>query len=165
MHSNIDKIIEQIHKDCFRICYLALGKYLEIAGNVGIFCQSEQEYGEFVSSKNELTEPSDNPNQKYFKLRKNIIIPRANDIPETIYTHLYIRKPDPTPYGLYRGDIDFVLDLIKYLEFKKTIKQVVGAQIYDRPGWDTIQITNPQIKSVAYVSTKEFAEKVRVKFD
>ena len=41
---------------------------------------------------------------------------------------------------------------------------IKGAEMYDRPGWDTIQISDPNINAVAYVSTKEFAEKVRVRF-
>jgi hypothetical protein len=84
-----------------------------------------------------------------------------------MYTHLYIRKPDPTPYGQYNGDVDFVLSGDEYVELKKLLldgEEIKVAQIYDRVGWDTIQLIWPGINSVGYISTKEFAEKVRVRF-
>lgn len=165
MYSDLHQLLIQIHKDCFQICNISLGKYLPVAGNIGVFSQNEADYKNFMTVREILIESSDNPNQKYFRLKNELIIPKIDVIPQTTYTHLYIRKPDPSPYGKYLGDIDFVVDGKEYDELKNNVKNIAGAELYDRPGWDTIQITNPNIKSIAYVSTKEFAEKVRIKFN
>ena len=55
----------------------------------------------------------------------------------------------------------------EYERFKEAVVsgQIKGAEIYDRPSWDTVQITSPDVDSVAFVSTGDFAEKVRVRFD
>lgn len=167
----MDKFLERvkhIHKDCNLICKQTIGKYLPVAGNIGIFCQNESEYKDFLDVKNTITKSSHNPNQKYFELIEPIIISGDSEIPESTYTYLYIRKPDPTPYGKYLGDIDFVLENDAYESLKqRVITGTLGDTVvlYDRPGWDTIQVTSPDVTSVAYISTKEFAEKVRVKFD
>lgn len=161
------ELIQRINSDCHKLCNYSLGRYLEVSGNIGIFCQSEEEYEIFSRLREQLTEASDNPNQKYFKLNEPIVVSTGGDIPSTSYTHLYIRKFDPTPYGKYLGDVDFILENSEYLDLKeKVLKNMIkDAQIYDRTGWDTIQITNPDINAVTYISTKDFAEKVRVKFD
>lgn len=161
------RTIESIHFRCNKLCRLVLGKYLANSGNIGVFCHADDEYKLLTKVDEELTLPSDNPNQKYFRLRKPIVIAFKGDIPKATYTHLYIRKPDPTPYGKYLGDVDFVMESQDYLKLKNALlngKVVKGAQIYNRPGWDTIQLTDSSIDVVAYVSTQEFAEKVRVKF-
>ena len=159
--SGLLKIINQIHTDCHKLCFQALGEHLPVAGNIGVFCHSKNEYELFTKIRGELTYPSDNPNQKYFLLKEPIVIGSAT------YTHLYIRKPDPTPYGKYLGDVDFIMEEQEYSEFKNSVQNglIKGAEIYDRPSWETVQITDQNINSVAYISTKEFSEKVRVKFD
>jgi len=159
--------IKNIHTDCHMLINQSVGRFLPVAGNLGVFCQSEEEYDHFLVLSEEITFPSSNPNQKYFELKEPIGIQAKDDIPGAAYTHLYIRKPDPSPYGRYFGDIDFVMVSDEYKGFKELVNkdEIIGTEMYDRPGWDTIQITNPDINSVAYVSTKDFAEKVRVKFD
>jgi 8-oxo-dGTP diphosphatase len=159
--------IQQIHLTCNQLCEQLLEKYLPNSGNMGVFCQSEEEYKHFTKLREELTQPSDNSNQKYYKLREPIIIPASGDIPETTYTHLYIRNLDPTPYGKYKGDVDFVIEQEEYKELKERVGkgEIKGAEIYNRPGWDNIQLTDPTINAVAYISTMEMAEKVRIKFD
>lgn len=159
--------IKNIHTDCHILINQSAGRILPVAGNLGVFCQSEEEYDHFLALSKGITFPSNNPNQKYFELKESITIQAKEDIPEASYTHLYIRKPDPTPYGNFLGDIDFVMESDEYKNLKKLVGngKINGAEIYDRPGWDTIQITNPDINSVAYVSTKDFAKRVRVKFD
>lgn len=149
------------------MCKQILGEYLPNSGNMGVFCHSDEEYTSLTKLREELTEPADNPNQKYYKLSEPIVIPAEGDVPETTYTHLYIRKPDPTPYGKYKGDVDFIIAPEKYLKLKEKVEngEVKGAEIYDRPGWDNIQLSDHDIDAVAYVSTKEMTEKVRVKFD
>jgi hypothetical protein len=126
-----------------------------------------EEYKEFEEVRKRITRASDNPKQKYFELKDPIVIEASPDTPEDRYTHLYIRKPDSTPFGKYLGDIDFVMEPEEYKDLKDFVRggKVEGAKLYDRPGWDTVQITDPNIDSVAFVSTNEFAEKVRVRFD
>lgn len=159
--------IKRIHLSCFKLCKQILGAYLDASGNIGVFCQSEREYEIFMRIRKELTEMSNHPDQKYFRLYQPIIYATEGEIPEATYTHLYIRKPDPTPYGKYLGDVDFILDSAEYQKLKESVTKglIKGAEVYDRPKWDTVQMTSLDVDSVAYVSTKEFAEKVRVKFE
>lgn len=163
----LQKRIEQIHLDCHKLCIMSIRKYLPVAGNLGVFSQSEDEYLIFSKLQKELVEVSANPKQKYFKLISPIIISTIDENPQAIYTHLYIRKFDPSPYGTYLGDVDFVMRRDAYIKLRESVSRgfIPGAEIYKRPGWDTIQITDPNINSVAYISTRNFAEKVRVKFD
>jgi len=84
-----------------------------------------------------------------------------------ILTHIYIRKYDPSEYGKYKGDVDFIIDDEEYANLKEKVinKEYAGAEMYQRTGWDTIQITKGEIDVVSYLSTLEMAEKLRVKFD
>lgn len=160
-------LIRSIHEDSYGLCKRAFGKYFSNAGNVAIFCHSDREYTGFEELQKELTEPSDNPNRKYFKLYDPIFIPAERGLPEGVYTYLYVRKPDPSPYGRFSGDVDFFTESEEYLRLKESLQKGVvfeGAEIYDRPGWDMIQISNPNISAVAYVSIKSMTEKVRVRF-
>jgi hypothetical protein len=104
--------IEYMHFESFRLCKNSFGKHLPVAGNVGVFCHYDEEYEELVKIREELTEDSDNWNQKYYKLHSPITILAKDEIPETTYTYLYIRKPDP--YRHHIGDIDFVLGVDEY---------------------------------------------------
>ena len=159
--------VEQIHFLCHGLCKKALGNYLPVSGNAGVFCQSDEEYEQFTKIREELTESSDNPNQKYFKLIKPIVVQSERGVPEATYTHLYIREYDTSPYGNNLGDVDFILAEEGYKRLKSQVEkgEIKGAEMYDRPGWDIVQIVDPNVNAVAYVSTQEFAEKVRVKFD
>jgi hypothetical protein len=160
-------IIQNIHVNCFTLCKYTIGTYLPIAGNIGIFCQSEDEFETFTKIQKEICEASDNSNQKYFILKNPITIEQTRDIPTTTYTHLYIRKPSPN--SPERGDVDFVLGKTEYENLKQEVlnnpNNVPGASIYNRPGWDTIEIRDANISALAYVTTTEMAEKVRVRFD
>lgn len=156
--------IKHTHYMCFTLCKETFGKYLSVAGNVGIFCHYEDEYKTLTQIRKELTEPSSNPNQKYFCLHEPIIISAKDDIPETIYTHLYIRKPDQ--YRGQVGDVDFFISDNEYIELKKSLEgsaKINGARVFDRPDLDMIELSNPGIDALAYISTKLMTEKVRVK--
>lgn len=156
--------ITHIHFSCYQLCKDSFGEYLPNAGNVGVFCHYDDEYGALVNIRKELTEPSDDPNQKYFKLYKPIIIQAQNGVPETTYTHLYIRKPD-----IYRsqvGDIDFYLEQSEYDDLKKSLqdgKQIKGARIFPRNDLDMIEVFDPDVDALGYVSTNTMTEKVRIK--
>jgi len=156
--------IRYIHFECHRLCKLSFGKYLPNAGNMGVFCHYNDEYEFLIKLRKELTETSDNINQKYFRLHQPIIIQAKGDVPETTYTHLYIRKPDP--YRHHVGDIDFYLEPEKYKELKESMlagKKIKGARVFERPDLDMIELYDPDIDALAYVSTEKMSEAVRVK--
>lgn len=158
------KVIKHIHSKCYKLCKQSFGYYLPNAGNMGVFCHYEEEYERLIEIRKELTEASDNLNQKYFHLYKPITIPTQNDVPETTYTYLYIRKPDP--YRHHVGDVDFYLELEKYKELKESLlsgKKMVGARVFNRPDLDMIELYNPDVDALAYVGTNKMSEMVRVK--
>lgn len=82
--------IEHIHFACYELCHQSFCKSLPNDGNIGVFCHYGDEYKNFVEIRRQLTEPSDNLNQKYFKLREPVTISARGDVPETTYTHVYI---------------------------------------------------------------------------
>lgn len=156
--------IKYTHFACYDLCKQSLGKYLPNAGNIGIFCHYDDEYQRLVAIRKELAEPSDNPKQKYFKLHEPIVIVAKDEVPETTYTHLYIRKPDP--YRHHVGDVDFYLEGEEYIKLKHSLqngKVIPGARIFPRQDLDMIELYNPDVDALGYVSTNTMAEKVRVK--
>ena len=131
---------------------------------MGVFCHYDDEYEFLTKLRKELTEASGNVNQKYFRLHKPIVISAKGDVSETIYTFLYIRKPDP--YRHHVGDIDFYLEPEKYKELKEfllTGKKIKGARVFERSDLDMIELYNPDVDTLAYVSTEKMSEAVRVK--
>jgi hypothetical protein len=162
------EVIKQIHFACYKLCKQSLGKYPPNAGNIGIFCHDDDEYAILIKMREELTEPSDSPNQKYYRLLEPIIVLAKDDIPETIYTHIYIRKPDPTPYGQHTGDIDFVLNNSEYIELKQSLKNGVaikGARIYDHPAQDMIELYDSDIDALGYISTEKTTKDIRARLN
>ncbi|MBI2797671.1 hypothetical protein HYX70_00020 [Candidatus Saccharibacteria bacterium] len=120
---NQDELLEAvkyIHFACYKLCKQSFGKYLPNAGNAGVFCHYDEEYDKLVGIRKQLTELSEDPKQKYFKLHEPIVIETKDDIPETTYTYLYIRKPDI--YRAQVGDIDFYLEQKEYHELKKSLQ-------------------------------------------
>lgn len=158
------KAIKYVHFACNKLCKQSFDEYLPNAGNLGIFCHYEDEYDRLISLRKEMTEESDNINQKYFRLHEPIIIPAEGDIPKTTYTHLYIRKPDP--YRHHVGDVDFSLESSEYKELKQAMqngKIVKGARIFPRQDLDMIELYDPDIDACGYVSTEEMATTAHVK--
>jgi hypothetical protein len=156
--------IKHTHFECFELCKKAFGGYLPVAGNMGVFCHYSDEYRFLTELRKELTEESDNVNQKYYRLHKPITMPAQDDVPETTYTYLYIRRPDQ--YRAQVGDVDFVLSDEKYGELKKSLlngAEINGAKIFDRPDLDMVELSDPDIDALAYVSPRAMTEKVRVK--
>lgn len=156
--------INYIHFACYKLCKQSFGKYLPNAGNMGLFCHYDDEYEFLTKLREELTKSSDNLNQKYFLLHKPITIPAKDDIPETIYTHLYIRGPDP--YRHHAGDVDFYLEQGQYAKLKQELlngKVMSGARVFERPDLDMIELHDPNVDALAYVSTHKMTQKVRVK--
>lgn len=156
--------IKHTHFECYKLCKQSFGEYLPNAGNMGIFCHYDDEYDYLIEVRKELTEASDNVNQKYYRLHEPITIPAQGDIPETTYTYLYIRKPDP--YRHHVGDVDFYLQTEKYQDLKQSVlggKKVKGLRVFDRQDLDMIELYDPDSDALAYVSTVKMSETVRVK--
>jgi len=156
--------IKHTHLECYKLCKQSFGYYLPNAGNIGIFCHYDEEYQYLTTLRKELTETSDNVNQKYFRLHKPIVIKPEGDIPETTYTYLYIRKPDP--YRFHVGDVDFYLEQDAYTKLKNEMlagKVVAGARVFDRPDLDMIELFDPDSDALGYVSTEKMSTSVRVK--
>lgn len=156
--------IKYVHLACNKLCKQSFGEYLPNAGNIGIFCHYDNEYDQLIALRKEMTEESDNVNQKYFRLHESIIIPAIDDMPETTYTHLYIRKPDP--YRHHVGDVDFYLEPNKYQELKNAMqngKILKGARIFPRQDLDMIELYNPDVDACGYVSTEKIAATAHVK--
>lgn len=156
--------IRYIHTACYQLCKESFGRYLPNAGNMGVFCHYEDEYEKLVTIRSELTEPSANPDQKYFRLYEPIVIAAEGDVPETAYTHLYVRRPDP--YRHHVGDVDFYLPESEYKQLKQSLLEgqlIQGARVFDRRDLDMIELHNPDIDALGYVSTSTMTEQVRVK--
>ena len=156
--------IKYVHLACNKLCKQSFGEYLPNAGNIGIFCHYDDEYDRLTALRKEMTEASDNVNQKYFRLHEPIIIPAQDGISETIYTHLYIRKPDP--YRHHVGDVDFYLAPDEYKELKQAMQDgrvVKGARIFPRQDLDMIELYDPDVDACGYVSTEKMAETAHVK--
>jgi hypothetical protein len=156
--------IRHIHVECYKLCKTSLGEYLPTAGNVGFFCHYDDEYEILTKLRKDLTEESDNVNQKYYRLHEPIVIGAVGDIPETVYTHLYIRKPDI--YRAQVGDVDFVMESERYGMLKERLlsgEAIPGARVFPRNDLDMIELFNPDVDALGYISVKEMTEKVRVK--
>ncbi len=162
--SELLEAITHVHFACFELCKQAFSTYLPVAGNMGVFCHYDEEYKSLIELRKQLTEDSDNLNQKYFRLYKPIVIPAKGDVPETTYTYLYIRKPDP--YRHHVGDVDFVLEESQYEELKKSLQEgkvMKGARVFERPDLDMVELYNPDVDALGYVSPRAMTEKVRIK--
>lgn len=152
------------HFACYKLCMQSFGEYLPNSGNIGIFCQYDDEYDHLTELRKEMTEASDSFLQKYFRLLEPIVMPAKGDVPETTYTYLYIRRPDP--YRHQVGDVDFYLPEDKYRALKQEIidgKVVPGARVFDRPDLDMIELHNPDVDALAYVTTHQMTQAVHAK--
>lgn len=153
---------EYIHFEAHKLCRKNLGYFLSVAGNIGVFCHFENEFEILIKIRKELTDLSDNWNQKYFRLLKPIVLPAKDDIPETIYTYLYIRKPDPNHPHV--GDVDFYLKPSKYDKLKQSLlsgKVIPGVSIFERPDLDLLRLSDPDSDVIALVGKKTMTENVR----
>lgn len=163
---NKEELFEAIHYThlkCFELCKKNFGRYLPAAGNIGIFCHYDDEYAFLTKLREELTDKSDNWNQKYYRLHAPIEISAQGEVPGAVYTYLYIRKPDQHSEV---GDADFVLNDKEYYELKNALQQgakMQGVKILDRPDLDLIQLFDPQSDVLAFIGTKNIDESVKEK--
>lgn len=153
------KAIAYIHFGCHQLCKMKMGKYLKVAGNIGVFCHYKDEYEYLTKVRKKLTDESDNWNQKYFRLYSPIIIPVNGDILPATYTYLYIRKPDEEHPQV--GDLDFYMAPKEYADFKQSLQKggyIEGVSIFDRPDLDLVMVSDPKIDAVAFIGGKTMAE-------
>lgn len=144
--------IAYTHLMCHTLCKQSLGSYLPVAGNIGIFCHYEEEFALLEGITKTLTDASQSMLKKYYRLHAPIVIPAQGDIPNAIYTHLYIRKPDP--YRAHVGDVDFILEKNKYTELKQSVFSgtgIPGARVFPRTDLDMIELFDPDIDALAYI--------------
>jgi len=156
--------IEHIHFEGYKLCWNSFNKYLPNAGNMGVFCHYDEEYEFLLNIRKELTESCDNVNQKYFRLLEPITFTKKEEVPETTYEYLYIRKPDP--YRHHVGDLDLYLEQEQYNELKQNMlngKEIRGARVFDRPDLDMIELYNPDSDVLTYISTEKMTNIVRTK--
>lgn len=154
--SQLHKAVEYIHRQCYALCKTSFGKYLPNSGNIGVFCHYDDEYEYLTGVRKELTEESDNYNQKYFRLHEPIVIEG------TTYTYLYIRQPDP--YRHHVGDIDFYLPDDEYQTLKASFEAgnaLPGARLFPSPRLDMIELYHPDSDVLAYVSTTRMTDLVK----
>ncbi len=160
---SLREAIQYIHFEAYRLCKNSFGKYLPNAGNVGVFCHYPDEYKYLTGIREKLTEPSENLNQKYFRLHTPITIPAEGDVPEATYEFLYIRQPDP--YRHHVGDIDFYLEEAEYDKLKRRIGDggvILGARVFPGSRLDMIELFHPDSDVLAYVSTKKMTDLVKI---
>jgi len=153
--------IKYTHFKCFELCNKVFGSYLPVAGNLGIFCHHEDEYEFLTKLREQLTDKSDNWNQKYYRLHKPIKIPSEGDVPGTTYTYLYIRKPD---HHTEVGDVDFVLNSKDYLELRNSLStgiEIKGMEILDRPTLDLIKLFDPAFDVSSFIGQKDIVENIK----
>jgi hypothetical protein len=154
--------IEYVHFACHKLCKQTFREYLPVAGNIGIFCHYDDEFDRLVKMRDELADVNDNWNQKYFRLHESIVVPAKGDVPETTYTHLYIRRADP--YRAQVGDADFVLRPEGFVPLKQSLLdgvKVKGARAFDRPELNMIELYDPDVDALAYVHTHTMEDNMK----
>lgn len=150
--------IKHIHAACNALCLQSMGRYLPVAGNIGVFCHYEDEYIFLKKLQAELADLSKSVYGKYFRLQKPIVIEAQGDIPKTTYSYLYIRKPDPNKYQV--GDVDFYLEPDNYVQLKQSVldgKEIKGARVLpNRPDLDLIELYDSKVDVLGFIGDKKW---------
>ncbi len=142
---------------CHALCVQLFGTHLPVAGNIGIFCHFDDEYVRLTGIQREITDESKSVYGKYFQMYQPFVIAAKDDIPQTTYTHLYIRKPDPQKPQV--GDLDFFLEPQKYASLKQSLIQggtQKGIRMLNRPDLDLVELYNPNIDAFGYIGDKQW---------
>lgn len=153
-HHELLKALEYVHISCHKLCKRTFGKYLPIAGNIGIFTHYEDEFRYLTKMREELTEIDDNISNKYYRLHEPITFPKIGDIPKTTYLYLYIRRPEEDHPDA--GDVDFYLEDKKYRDLKGSLLNgtlMEGVKIFERVDLDYVKLYDPNVQASAFVGT------------
>jgi hypothetical protein len=145
--------ITYIHVACHKLSLNSFGVYLPIVGNVGIFCHYDDEYQRLRKIQQEMVDLKDDYNGKYFRLHEPIIITKTTEAPAAVYTHLYIRRPDP--YRSRVGDLDFYMPPTEYQKLKQSLLEgmkLTGLRALDRTDIDLIELHAPDNDTLAYIN-------------
>lgn len=155
---NKEELVDAIrytHFASFELCKRAFGKYLPVAGNIGIFCHYKEEFEFLAKLRKELTDSNISFNGKYFLLHEPIIIEAENGIPKTTYEYLYIRQPDR--FRPQVGDVDFVIEKSEYGKIQD-LKEVNKVEIFNRPDLGMCELFHSDSDVLVYLTTKTVAE-------
>ena len=112
--------------------------------------------------RQELTDASVSFNGKYFLLHEPVVIAATGDIPETTYTHLYIRKPDA--FHPQVGDIDFYMGEKQYKKLKQSLAEgnvIPRARILPRTDIDYVELYDPHVDAMGYIGHQTMTETMR----
>ena len=151
--------ITHTHFACYELCIQYLGRPLPVASNIGIFCHFEDEYEYLTGIRKELTDETKSWNNKYYLLHNPIVIPSRNTIPETIYTYLYIRKPEEKQTHV--GDVDFYLPPVEYQALKKKVEEgefPKGVSLLQRPNLDLVRMEAEGNDTSAFVGSYDLTK-------
>jgi len=152
------EVIKYLHVSCSKLCFKILGKYLPVAGNIGIFSHYDQEFEELKRIQEKITLKPDEYNNKYLVLKNPIEINLDIGINEGIYEYLYVRNADP--YRHHVGDVDFYLNEKEYFELKKNVElnRIKGARYLDR--LDMIELFDPDFDVLVYISSLRWFDRI-----
>lgn len=159
---NQDRLLEAItylHATCHELCRQAVGRYLPVSGNVGVFCHEDEEFSALMSLRESLTDETANYNQKYFRLLEPITIDEKDGVPAATYEYLYIRKVDP--YRSQVGDIDFVMPTIEHRTLQSQLSNTNFthfARNFERPEENMIELWDPKQDVLSYLVTQKLDE-------
>jgi len=155
------EVIKYLHISCNKLCFKILGKYLAVAGNIGIFSHYDEEFNKLKRIQKKITLKPDEYNNKYLNLKNAIKIDAEFGVSEGIYEYLYVRGVDP--YRSHVGDIDFYLDEKEYFKLKKLVElnKVKGARYLDR--LDMIELFDPDFDVLVYISSLRWFDRIEAK--
>lgn len=151
--------LEYLHETCNRLCFEAVGTYLPVRGNIGIFCHDYAEFTYLTGLREKLTNPSPNYNEKYFPLKQPITLAATDGIPAATYEYLYIRQVDP--YRSQVGDVDFVMSPDPFQAYKEKLitgEFRNGARLFERPQENLIELWRPSYDVVSFVANNDMSE-------
>lgn len=154
-HDETFKALNYVYETTHALTHKVLGEYLQNLGNIVIFCHYDDEFEYLDNFKKQITIDDDNINNKYFKLKDQIIIDRDGDRPGATLRYLYIRPPDP--WRAQVGDVDFYLEPSRYKDLKDQISNGTakkGLRIFPRDDLDMIEVYDPDFDVLAYIRPK-----------
>lgn len=153
--------LRYVHETCHKLCHDAVGTYLPVAGNIGIFCHDYDEYTYLTSLREKLTYREPNYKAKYYPLKDSIHFEEKDGIPAATYEYLYVRKVDP--YRSHVGDVDFFVSAEVHEKYKDGLTAGDfrnGARLFERPEENLIELWLPQYDVVSFIANAKMQEKV-----